>query len=174
MLIIFMLSMWRNKKDRRKVINTEIIPLIRCTRDVSGYLRTLEASASGKKAVTEVKLMINRAGLLICTREEIDKITVCPRDRDYLTTNWPGGKAVRCCYPFHEEKNPRRGGSSRFIRRVNIGNFRKKYFGIGDRKFVCIFAFCYVGHTRNYSSVPNKLGDRKKTGGKGEGGEENI
>lgn len=99
----------------------ETVPLINCKRDVSKYLRSLGATGvrgrPGDCDITEVDLILNRAGLFIISEDEINKKTICPLHRDYLTTNWPGGKAARCSYPFHEKRPPRTGGNAR-VRRV--------------------------------------------------------
>lgn len=87
------------------------IPLLSCTKDVSGYLRSLGvSSARGRQArvdISEIDLILNRFGLFVYNDEETRKMTICPRHRKHLTVNWPGGKAVSCCYPLHQKRRSR-------------------------------------------------------------------
>ena len=34
--------------------------------------------------------------------EEIQAMTLCPKHRKELTTDWPGQKGQLCCYPSHK------------------------------------------------------------------------
>ena len=36
------------------------------------------------------------------SNDEMQTMTICPKHRLDLTTNWPGRKVERCCYPDHE------------------------------------------------------------------------
>lgn len=80
--------------------NAFSVTLLSCRKDVSGYLRSLGASgARGQHArvcVSEVDLILNRAGLFVLSDQEIEQMTICSRHRKLLTVNWPGGKAVTC------------------------------------------------------------------------------
>ena len=103
--------------------NSEIIPLLNCKKDVSYYLRSLRASGvrgrDVKLDVTEIDLILNRAGMLVYEGETVNKMSICPRRRNHLTVNWPGGKAIGCRYPFHDnsKKTTRTGGNTN-IRRI--------------------------------------------------------
>ena len=99
--------------------NAVSVPLLSCTKDVTSYLRSLGVSGSrGRQThtkVTELDLILNRAGLLVINDEDIKKMTTCPRHRKHLTVNWPGGKlsvvAIRC------------------IERDNLGQYAVEKFG---------------------------------------------
>ena len=90
--------------------NATSVPLLSCNKDISCYLRSLGVSGTRGRAyvdVTELDLILNRAGLLVINDEDIKKMTICPRHRKYLTVNWPGGKAVSCRYPLHQKRQSR-------------------------------------------------------------------
>ncbi|KAL9965248.1 hypothetical protein ACROYT_G029019 [Oculina patagonica] len=58
---------------------------------MSGYLRSLGASgARGQHAracVSEVDLILNRAGLFVLSDQEIEQMTICSRHRKLLTVS---------------------------------------------------------------------------------------
>ena len=57
----------------------------------------------GKTRITESELILNRAGLFgTVNEEEIQTMTICPKHRKELTTDWPGRKGQLCCYPSHK------------------------------------------------------------------------
>ncbi|KAK3741485.1 hypothetical protein QZH41_011495, partial [Actinostola sp. cb2023] len=51
--------------------------------------------------VTEIDLILNRAGLFGTTLEEKQVMTVCPKHRKTPTIDWMGRKINTCCYPNH-------------------------------------------------------------------------
>jgi len=53
-----------------------------------------------KDKITESELILNRAGRFGTEcEEEIQAMTICPKHRKELTTDWPGRKGQLCCYP---------------------------------------------------------------------------
>lgn len=91
--------------------NAMSIPVLSCKKDVGGYLHSIGASgARGRNApvqVTEVDLILNRAGFFVYTKEQISNMTICPHHRKLLTVNWPACKAVTCRYPSHQKRRAR-------------------------------------------------------------------
>ena len=65
--------------------NAVSVPLLSCTKDVTSYLRSLGVSGSrGRQAhakVTELDLILNRAGLLVINDEDIEK-------NDNMSATW--------------------------------------------------------------------------------------
>ena len=52
--------------------------------------------------VSEVELILNRAGNFVLTEEEKTAMTKRPKHRK-LTTHWPGRKSSTCSYPTQIE-----------------------------------------------------------------------
>ena len=90
-----------------------IIPLLACKSDMTSHLVSL--GVSSREDVSEVNLILNRAGLFIVTEEEKLPLTICPRHRKILTTDWAGRKCNTCSYPTH--RGPKKGIKK--VRRVN-------------------------------------------------------
>ena len=79
-----------------------IFPLLTCKRDVTSHLVSL--GISGKRGrVSESELILNRAGRVGILRED-DKeaLTICPKQRKHLTTDWSGRKNYISSYPAHQ------------------------------------------------------------------------
>ena len=57
----------------------------------------------GEAEVSESELILNWAGRIGILRED-DKeaLTICPKLRKHLTTDWPGRKNYICSYPAHQ------------------------------------------------------------------------
>ena len=76
-------------------IGSTICPLLSCTRDVESHLITLslgsKRSTTGSK-ISEVDLILNQAGKFLTGEDERRGLTVCPRHRKKLTTDWVGRK----------------------------------------------------------------------------------
>lgn len=87
-------------------VGTVILPLLGCKRDITFHLLSLKISVKrgrGSTEVSETELILNRAGLLgAVSNDEMQTMTICPKHRLDLTTNWPGRKVEICCYPDHE------------------------------------------------------------------------
>lgn len=77
-----------------------IIPLVTCNRDMTLLLQSI--GVSGPNAVTEVDLIMNRAGYFTVSPEEKSAMIVCPKHRRSLTSDWAGHKINKCAYPFHK------------------------------------------------------------------------
>ena len=99
-------------------VGLRICPLLSCTRDIESHLVSLglgsKRGATGSK-VSEADLILNRAGKFDVPEDEKRGMTVCPRHRKNLTTDWIGRKRVMCCHPSH--KGQRKGNTQ--TRRVN-------------------------------------------------------
>ena len=96
---------------------SQIVPLLACKLDISAHLLSLGVSSRQQrtedKKVDEVDLILNRAGYFVVTDNEKLSMTVCPRHRKKLTTDWAGRKSNTCSYPSHRGpqktiKKPRR------------------------------------------------------------------
>ena len=87
-------------------LGTGILPLLECKRDMTSHLVSLGISGKrgrGKTRITESELILNRAGRFGTVNEdEIQAMTICPKHRKKLTTDWPGRKGQLCCYPSHK------------------------------------------------------------------------
>ena len=87
-------------------LSSEIVPLLSCKHDMTSHLLSL--GISGKRgrgqdtAVTEIDLILNRAGLFGEMVQDIESKTICPKHRRDLTTDWAGRKGKTCCYPTHQ------------------------------------------------------------------------
>ena len=99
-------------------VGSRICPLLSCTRDIESHLVSLglgsKRGAAGSK-ITEVELILNRAGRFAVREDEKSGLTVCPRHRKGLTTDWIGRKRTVCCHPAH--KGQRKGNTQ--TRRAN-------------------------------------------------------
>jgi len=86
-------------------VGSRICPLLSCTRDMESHLVSLglgsKRGATGSK-ISEVYLILNRAGKFYVGEEEKSGMTVCPRHRKSLTTDWIGRKRTMCCHPSHQ------------------------------------------------------------------------
>ena len=91
-----------------------VIPLEACRKDLTEYLTKLGVSGSrglGTR-ITEYEVILNRAGLHSLSKEDRERITVCPKHRYELTTHYQK-LSSSCAYPTHKGeakklKNPRR------------------------------------------------------------------
>ena len=82
-----------------------ILPLLACKRDITSHLVSLGISSKRgreKTEVSEIQLILNRAGLFTIKDEELQTMTICPQHRKDLTIDWSGRKGQICCYPTHE------------------------------------------------------------------------
>ena len=87
-------------------LGTGILPLLACKRDMTSRLVSLGISGKrgrGKTRITESELILNRAGLFgTVIEEENQALTICPKHRKELTTDWPGRKGQLCCSRSHK------------------------------------------------------------------------
>ena len=79
-------------KDRKQ--NSQIIPLISCTKDISKH--TTAYNFSGIK--NEIELILSRVGLSYETSQS-QTITIFPRHRSTLGFGWSRGASTRCRVP---------------------------------------------------------------------------
>ena len=79
--------------------------MLSCSRDIELHLSSLglgsKCSTTGSK-ISEVDLILNRAGKFAVREDEKGAMMVCPRHRKSLTTDWLGRKRTTCCYPNHK------------------------------------------------------------------------
>lgn len=98
---------------------SQIVPLLACNLDMTPHLLSLGVSSGQQRSEdendNEVGLILNRAGYFVVTDEEKIVMTICPRHRKKLTTDWAGRKSNTCSYPTH--RGPRK--SIQKPRRVN-------------------------------------------------------
>jgi len=74
--------------------------LLACKRDMTSHLVSLSGKRGRRKiGITESELILNRALFDTVNEEEIQAMTICPKHRKDLTTDWPGQKGQLCCYP---------------------------------------------------------------------------
>ena len=88
-----------------KGTESRIVPLLAYKLDTTPHPLNLGVRSgqqrSGNKNVNEVGLILNRAGHFVATIEEKIAMTICPRHRKRVTTDWPGRKSSTCLYPTH-------------------------------------------------------------------------
>ena len=84
---------------------SQIVPLLACNLDMSSHLLSLGVSSGQQRSedekISEVDLILNRAGQFVATDEEKFSMTICPRHRKKLTSDWAGRKSNTCSYPTH-------------------------------------------------------------------------
>ena len=84
---------------------SQIVPLLACKLDITPHLLSLGVSSgqqqTGDEDINEVDLILNRVGYFVTTENEKISLTICPRHRKKLTTDWAGRKSNRCSYPSH-------------------------------------------------------------------------
>ena len=89
---------------------SQVVPLLACKLDITAHLLSLGVSSgqlrTGDENVNEVDLILNRAGYFVTTDNEKMSMTICPRHRKKLTTDWAGRKSNTCSYPSH--RGPRK------------------------------------------------------------------
>ena len=99
-------------------VGLRIFPLLSCTRSIESHLVSLslgcKRGATGSK-ISEADLILNRAGQFDVPEEEKRGMTVSPRHRKNLATDWTGRKRTMCCHPSY--KGERKGNTQ--TRRVN-------------------------------------------------------
>lgn len=83
-----------------------IIPLSKCERDITNYLKTLgvsfKRSIDDETRVSEKDLILNRYGMFGVDKVTVEEMTICPKHRVELTLEWPGGKRKTCSFPSHK------------------------------------------------------------------------
>jgi len=79
------------QRDRGK--NTEVIPLLHCSREIAGYKSTWEIA----DVETEVELILARASIFT-SPENLAQLTICPYHRSSLGIGWRRG-SQRCEIP---------------------------------------------------------------------------
>ena len=84
---------------------SQILPLLACTLDMSSHLLSLGVSLGQQRSedekISEVDLVLNRAGKFVATDDEKILMTICPAHRKKLTTDWAGRKSNTCSYRPH-------------------------------------------------------------------------
>ena len=82
-----------------------LVPLSACTQDMTFHLTGLHLTSKrgrGKTGLSEKDLILNRAGLFDLNPAQTELMTICPKHRKNLTTDWQGRKSRVCCYPCHK------------------------------------------------------------------------
>ena len=96
--------------------DASVIPLRARRKDLSGYLTRLGVSGchgiGTSNILAEYELILNRAGFYNLSRENTEKMTICPKHRYELSTHFQQ-LPPRCLYPIHRGerkslKNPLR------------------------------------------------------------------
>ena len=86
--------------------NSTQLPLNSCNVDITSHLVVLGISGkrgrSGAGQVSKRDLILNRGGLFDKSEEFISALTICPKHRKELSTDWPGKKRYTCGYPTHK------------------------------------------------------------------------
>ena len=63
-----------------------------------GCKQDMTSRGRGEAEVSESELILNRAGHIgILREEEKEALTISPKHRKHLTTDWPGRKNYICC-----------------------------------------------------------------------------
>lgn len=126
-----------------------ICTLISCKREISSDLLSFAGSGSrrGDLCLSEFELILNRSDRSDATQEQINSLTICPKHRHKLTTDWPGRKSKICRYPLHFQTRKRKKTTNSSVRRVNaatskeIKEMHKISVPIGSGKY---FEFKYI------------------------------
>ena len=90
--------------------DSTLLPLNSCNVDITSHLVVL--GISGKRGrsvaghVSERDLILNRVGLFYKSEEFISALTICPKHRKELSTDWPGKKRYTCGYPGFSKSRP--------------------------------------------------------------------
>ena len=136
--------------DDRNPSDSKIVTLSSCSRDLSSHLLSLGLVAKRSKKeqtlVSEVDLILNRAGMFDTTPATIADLTICPRHRYHLTLNWPGSKNERCAYPTQKSSGKKKKGKA-VTRRANktfseeINRIHSATVPIGSCEYSLIY-FC--------------------------------
>lgn len=85
-------------------IGSTLVPLQTCSQDMTAHLVSLQVTSKrgrGKTGLSEKELILNRAGLMTATHDQTEAMTICPKHRRSLTTDWQGRKSSSCTYPIH-------------------------------------------------------------------------
>ena len=100
--------------------------------DVSSHLKTQHLS---KENVSEKDLILERAGLLEITEEQIENMTICPAHRHNLGKYWQTPKT--CQYPKHQGKKTAVAGTHviNFKLAIETKNIYGETVPVGSRKF---------------------------------------
>ena len=120
--------------------DTSILPLKSCNADISSHLHSLHLQSS---SLSEWELIANRKGMFNHDPEEVKLMTVCPKHRYNLGTNWSGARSVSCKYPAHKGKHTSKGhGTPRRVNRVmseQIFDIYNTAVPIGSGKIFCYY-----------------------------------
>jgi hypothetical protein len=65
-------------------------------------LQVTSKRGRGKTGLSEKDLILNRAGLFDLDPAQTELMTICPKHRKNLTTDWQGRKSRVCSYPCHK------------------------------------------------------------------------
>ena len=97
---------------------SQIVPLLACKLDMTPHLLSPGVSSGQRDDnISEVDLILNRAGHFAATDEDNISMTVCPRHTKKLPTDWAGRKRNACTYPTH--RGPRKSIKKAY--RINGG-----------------------------------------------------
>lgn len=86
--------------------HSSIVPLLKCDRDMTSYLSSLPVSLKrsneDQTILSEINLILNRAGRFNVDEDELGNMTICPKHREELSLEWPGRKRRTCSHPLHK------------------------------------------------------------------------
>ena len=90
--------------------STTVLPLYACREDLTAHLvglcvsgkRGWRSQSSEMTEITEKELLLNRAGHFDLSEDSVTAMTICPKHRRDLTSDWRGRKSTTCCYPLHK------------------------------------------------------------------------
>ena len=107
--------------------------LLECNADVSAHLASCHLSKCSD--VTEVKLIVSRAGIQHLSSSQLEGRTICPRHRHLLGRFWRGPRS--CQYPDHTGKNASVAGSHviTFKMADEIKLIFQRNTAVGSRKY---------------------------------------
>ena len=100
--------------------NFTILPVTKCEEDMSSHLISLGVSwkrgrRSTEAKISELDLILNRAGFFGLEANAVAAMTICPKHRRELTLDWPGRKSTTCSHPYHQGLRKQ----MKTVRRVN-------------------------------------------------------
>jgi len=125
-------------------IGSTLVPLQTCSQDMTAHLISLQVTSKrgrGKTALSEKHLILNRAGLMTLTDDQTEAMTICPKHRRNLTTDWQGRKSSSCSYPGHKGQR-KQLKSTRRVNALMSAEIHRMYNAlvpIGSGKFLLFF-----------------------------------
>ena len=132
--------------------SSTILHINACKQDVTAHLLGLGVSAKrgwrsenpGKSSflkILKIQLILNRAGYFDLPEDRVASLTICPKHRRELITDWRGRKNASCCYPLHEgqSKQMKEPRCVNFILSKEIFVLHNSAVPVGSGEFHSIF-----------------------------------